>query len=183
MKAPENLKYEKFRVSKSGMYLDEHQIVDYMLSIDADLKAGYELLNEYRNYNSCATTINAASWLDELIIKFHNSTLEEFHKAYKLLKNWRQEIINSFNRVNGFIISNGGMERANRDIKTIIRHSFGFTNFGRFRNRVMFCKNKDASILAYRKDKKEKIKRKIYMISSKKGVLILISLKLIHLFF
>ena len=47
-----NLKYEKFRVSKSGMYLDEHQIVDYMLSIDADLKAGYELLNEYRNYNS-----------------------------------------------------------------------------------------------------------------------------------
>ena len=156
LKAPENLKYEKFRVSKSGMYLDEHQIVDYMLSIDADLKAGYELLNEYRNYNSCATTINAASWLDELIIKFHNSTLEEFHKAYKLLKNWRQEIINSFNRVNGFIISNGGMERANRDIKTIIRHSFGFTNFGRFRNRVMFCKNKDASILAYRKDKKKK---------------------------
>ena len=156
LKAPENLKYKKFRVSKSGMYLDEHQIVDYMLSIDADLKAGYELLNEYRNYNSCATTINAEEWLDELIIKFHNSTLEEFHKAYKLLKNWRQEIINSFNRVNGFIISNGGMERANRDIKTIISHSFGFTNFARFRNRVMYCKNKDATILVYRKDKKKK---------------------------
>lgn len=40
----------------------------------------------------------------------------------------------------------------------------------------MYCKNKDATILVYRKDKKEKekyIKRKIYMISSKKGVLIL----------
>ena len=43
----------------------------------------------------------------------------------------------------------------------------------------MFCKNKDASILAYRKDKK----KNIYMISSKKGVLILISQILIHLFF
>ena len=48
------------------------------------------------------------------------------------------------------------MERANRDIKTIIRHSYGFTNFERFRNRVMYCKNKDATILAYRKDKKKK---------------------------
>ena len=111
-------------------------------------------LNEYRNFNSHATIDNAAEWLDELMIKFHNSSLEEYYKAYKLLKNWRQEIINSFNRVNGHIISNGGMERANRDIKDIIRASFGFSNFERFRNRVMYCKNEDASILAYRKIKK-----------------------------
>jgi len=156
LKAPEKLGHKKFKVSKSGMYLTEHEIVDYMLSIDKDLKSGYELLNEYRAFNSAATIDNAKEWLDELIIKFHNSPLEEFYKAYKLLKNWRQEIINSFNRVNGFIISNGGMERANRDIKTIIRHSFGFTNFERFRNRVMYCKNKDATILAYRKSKKKK---------------------------
>ena len=47
------------------------------------------------------------------------------------------------------------MERANRDIKTIIRHSFGYSNFERFRNRVMCCKNKDA-ILTYRKSKNKK---------------------------
>ena len=79
--------------------------------------------------------------------------MEEYYKAYKLLKNWRQEIINSFNRINGYIISNGGMERANRDIKTIVRSSYGFSNFERFRNRIMYCKNNDASILAYRKKK------------------------------
>ena len=91
--------------------------------------------------------------LDELIIKFHNSKIDEYYKSYKLLKNWRQEIINSFHRINGHVISNGGMERANRDIKTIIRHAYGFTNFSRLRNRIMYVKNDDASILGYRKTK------------------------------
>lgn len=143
---PEKLGYKKFRVNRSGMYLDDHQIVDYMLSIDKDLKEGYELLNEYRNFNSCATIYNAEEMLDELIIKFHNSSLPEFIKGYKLLKNWRTEIINSFNKINGFVISNGGMERANRDIKTIIRIGYGYSNFERLRNRIMYIKNEDAAI-------------------------------------
>ena len=143
---PEKLGYKKFRVSRSGMYLDDHQIVDYMLSIDKDLKEGYDLLNEYRNFNSCATIYNAEEMLDELIIKFHNSSLPEFIKGYKLLKNWRTEIINSFNKINGFVISNGGMERANRDIKTIIRIGYGYSNFERLRNRIMYIKNEDAAI-------------------------------------
>ena len=143
---PEKLGYKKFRVNRSGMYLDDHQIVDYMLSIDKDLKEGYELLNEYRNFNSCATIYNAEEMLDELTIKFHNSSLPEFIKGYKLLKNWRTEIINSFNKINGFVISNGGMERANRDIKTIIRIGYGYSNFERLRNRIMYIKNEDATI-------------------------------------
>ena len=61
------------------------------------------------------------------MFKFLHSPLTEFHKFYRLLKNWRQEIINSFNKVNGHIISNGGTERANRDIETIIRHAFGYS--------------------------------------------------------
>lgn len=54
--------------------------------------------------------------------------------------------INSFNRINGFVISNGGMERANRDIKTIIRISYGYSNFERLRNRIMYIKNEDVAI-------------------------------------
>ena len=146
LKDPSNLGYKKFRITRSGMYMSEHEIVDYMLSIDKDLKDAYELLNEYRNFNSIATIDNAEEYLDELIIKFHNSKIDEYYKAYKLLKNWRQEIINSFHRINGYVISNGGMERTNRDIKTIIRHAYGFKNFSRLRNRIMYIKNKDATI-------------------------------------
>ena len=142
LKEPSRLGYKKFKTKRSGLYLDEHQIVDYMLSIDPELKQAYELLNEYRNFNATVRIENAESELDDLIIKFHNSKIEEYYKAYKLLKNWRKEIINSFNRVNGHIISNGGMERANRDIKTIIRHAYGYKNFERLRNRIMYVKNK-----------------------------------------
>lgn len=147
LKAPDRLGYKKFRVSRSGMYLNEHEITYYMLSIDPNLKEGYELLNEYRNFNSVASIDNASSLLDELIVKFHNSTLEEFYKTYKLLKNWRQEIINSFTRINNHVISNGGMERTNRDIKTIIRQAYGFTNFSRLRNRIMYVKNDNVPII------------------------------------
>lgn len=38
------------------------------------------------------------------------------------------------------------MERANSDIKTIIRHAYGFTNFSRLRNRIMYVKNNDVPI-------------------------------------
>ena len=146
LKDPSKLGYKKFKVSRSGLFLSEHEIVDYMLSIDNDLKDAYELLNEYRNFNSTATINDAANELDELIIKFHNSKIPEYINSYKLLKNWRQEIINSFHRINGHIISNGGMERANRDIKTIIRHAYGFKNFSRLRNRIMYVKNKNVPI-------------------------------------
>lgn len=146
LKDPSKLGYKKFKVSRSGLFLSEHEIVDYMLSIDNDLKDAYELLNEYRNFNSTATINDAANELDELIIKFHNSKIPEYINSYKLLKNWRQEIINSFHRINGHVISNGGMERANRDIKTVIRHAYGFKNFSRLRNRIMYVKNKNVPI-------------------------------------
>ena len=54
--------------------------------------------------------------------------INEYYKSYKPLKNWRQEIINSFHRINGYVISNGGMERANRDIKTIKPEDITLTN-------------------------------------------------------
>ena len=146
LKNPDKLGYKKFKVARSRMHMDEHQIVDYMLFIDPQLKAAYELMNEYKNFNATATIEDAEERLDELMNKFLNSPLTEFHKFYRLLKNWRQEIINSFNKVNGYIISNGGMERANRDIKTIIRHAFGYRNFRRLRNRIMYIKNKDTAI-------------------------------------
>lgn len=86
LKNPEKLGYKKFRVNRGGMYLTEHEVVNYMLSIDADLKEGYDLLNEYKNFNSCAAIDNAEDWLDKLILKFHTSSLQEYEKTYKMLK-------------------------------------------------------------------------------------------------
>lgn len=50
------------------------------------------------------------------------------------------------------------MERANRDIKTMFRLSFGSHNFNRMRNRIMYVKNDDAAILINKKSSSNKYK-------------------------
>lgn len=84
----------------------------------------------------------------------------QYEKVWKMLKNWRLEIVNSFNKINGFRITNGSMERVNRDVKTMFRLSFGSTNFERIRNRIMFAINKDTPILYNRKNKTKQTSEK-----------------------
>lgn len=145
-KNPEKLRWKRFKVSHSGMMLNENEIVSYMLSINKDLADAYELIVEYKVFNSTATIDNAKEKLDNLMIKFHNSKLKEMRQGHRLLKNWYQEIINSYNKINGHLISNGNIERANRNTKDLIRTSYGFSNFERFRNRVLYTQNDDAPI-------------------------------------
>lgn len=57
------------------------------------------------------------------------------------------EILNSFIRLDDYRVSNGPMERANRDIKTLFRIFFGSSNFIRRINRIMYTMNNDSSIL------------------------------------
>ena len=151
------LSYHKFNVKRSGQYMSTMEIVDYMLSIDNELKLAYELLHEYRAFNEIATSLNAREWLDELIERFKCSGIEEYKPAWKLLVNWHDEIINSFTLDDGYRISNGPMERVNRDIKTIFRNAYGSTNFIRMRNRIMYVLNDDSPILYNRKRNTNKL--------------------------
>lgn len=154
------LKYNSIKVNKSNMLLTPRQIVDYMLSLDDTLKRAYELKEEYLNFNFMAKLSNCEQWLDEIIYKFQIAQINEYIPFWKLLKNWRIEIINSFNYVDGKRVSNGPMERANRDIKTILRLSFGSTNFTRMRNRIMWIMNDDSAMLYSSKKYSNKRKSK-----------------------
>ena len=78
-------------------------------------------------------------------IKLHMSKNDE------LLENWKDEILNSFYRVNGFRISNGPIEKANSEIRKLIKVSYGCSNFTRFRNRIMYIINKNEPILGVKK--------------------------------
>lgn len=146
LKAEDQLDQERrIPLPRHHMELTEGSIVAYMLRIDDQLKRAYYLLNEYREFNATATIDDAADQLDDLIVRFKNFHCEEYLRVAKCLTNWREEIINSFNKVNNHVISNGAMERINRDVKTIIRNSFGFRDFTRFRNKVMYSINENSS--------------------------------------
>ena len=140
------------KVTKSGMYMTKYQIIDCMLTLSDKLKVAYELKEEYRNFVATATIEIAEHELNKLIIKFKEAHISEYANFIKIMSDWHDEIINSFYRINGHKITNGPMERINRDIKTIFGISFGSSNFTRVRNRVIFCINEDAPILPYRKN-------------------------------
>ena len=145
-KNPEKLSHKKFKVGHSVMELSENEIVEYMLDIDKDLNEAYELIVDYKCFNGTATPENVKERLDSLLIRFQNTKCPEMFQGYKLLKNWYNEIINSYQLCDGKHISNGNIERANKVIKDVIRLGYGFHNFNRFRNRILYILNTDASI-------------------------------------
>ncbi len=95
----------------------------------------------YRNFIATATIQTAENELNKIITIFKEAHIPEYADFIRILNNWHDEIINSFNTINNHKITNGPMERTNEDIKTIIRISFGSKNFTRTRNRIMFCIN------------------------------------------
>ena len=83
---------------------------------------------------------------DVIAEAFKQSQIKEYYTFYKLLINWKNEILTSFLRLGNWRVSNGNLERKNSDIKTLVKVSNGFTNFTRTRNRIMFSINKNVPI-------------------------------------
>lgn len=122
------------------------EIKKYLLSIDEDLAYAYYLKEEYRDFSRNADYDDCDEELNELIEKFLNSHIPEFREFGRLLNRWKQEIKNSFIRINGKRLSNSPIEGVNSRIKTIMKSSNGIRNFYRFRNRVVFGINKNVPI-------------------------------------
>lgn len=76
-----------------------------------------------------------------------------------MLSHWKIEIKNSFIRVSirennqsqivKKRLSDGPMEGTNSRLKCIIKNANGYRNYRRFRNRYMFCINKNTPILIH----------------------------------
>lgn len=117
-----------------------------MLELDNELKLAYELKENYRNFNQTASIEDAGDRLEDLITSFKQSKIREYIPFIKLLKKWKQEIINSFTRYNGYKIHNGYIERNNLLIKQIFNNGFGFKNFKHTRNRIIYIVNNNVPI-------------------------------------
>ena len=61
-----------------------------------------------------------------------------------MLNNWHVEIINSFIVVDGKHLQNGIIKSRNSIVKLIKITGNGYVNFARFRNRFIYCLNKNA---------------------------------------
>lgn len=143
----DTLKFEFKEVKRNHHFhydLSEEGILEMMLKVDKELKEAYELFHEYirfneTDYSNSLTTLND---LNEIINDYKLSNVKEFKELASTLENWKVEIANSFIKFKGLRVSNGPIEGRNSLIKKILRIANGYSNFKRFRNRVMYCLNK-----------------------------------------
>lgn len=93
------------------------------------------------NAKRVLTKQQALAELDELIQRFRSCELIEFSGFASLLNNWKKEIVNSlcvYNDLNKETVSNALIENRNKIIKNVKRTSNGYSNWRRFRNRLLF---------------------------------------------
>lgn len=142
----DKIKYSCRPHSHFGYLHDKFEVLSHILNVSETLKAAYELKEEYREFNLVGTHEEAKVKIPEFIERFKAFPRQEFRDFGCMLANWETEIINSFIRVHGKRLSNGPMESLNGRIDKIMDDGCGYSNFGRFRNRVMFGLNKDEPI-------------------------------------
>lgn len=84
-----------------GRYLNYRDIRNMMLDRLPELKVTYDLKEYYINMNSMTLLSDAPEAVDKAIELFECCGIAEYDEFYRLLNNWREEIVNSFTTING----------------------------------------------------------------------------------
>ena len=126
-------------------YVNYPQLLDLILKISPELNEAYLIKDRYLLFNSCCDFHNAEKDFNDILYFISKSKIPEMIAIYKMLNNWTEEILNSFIVINGRRLSNGIMESRNSIVKLIKKTGNGYVNFARFRNRCMYCMNKDSN--------------------------------------
>ena len=128
--------------------------------INNGLTICYSLKLELVAFYLKSTIDNAQVNLEHLIRSCIDTSIKEMIKFSNNLINWKQEIINSFTIVGteykveadkGQVVvcnkkvNNAIIENRNKIIKCIKNNANGYTNWSRFRNRVMYVLDPNAT--------------------------------------
>lgn len=142
---------------KLKSHLDKHMIRRYLLDIDDNLKKAYYLYIRYLEFNKTCTYQEACDELEILIDDYFNSCISHFIEVAKTLTHWKEYILNSFILVDSLDgstkrrLSNGPIEGINSMIEKININGNGYTNFSRFKRRVIYVINKDVALKALKR--------------------------------
>ena len=139
--------------------LNYYDIRTLIEAIHPDLKAAWQLKDELVDFYDNNDIDSAPEEMNKLIRKFSTSSVAEMKEFANTLKNWKQEIINSFiivkysykvDKDTGQVVvsakklSNGLMENRNNLLKTLKKNANGYANWDRFRNRCLYVLRPDA---------------------------------------
>lgn len=149
------VRYEESHMDRHfRYYMNTAEYERKFFEIDPRLERLRALRNKYVEFNkrNAGKPQKAALEIEVLIEEYKNSEDEIFERFARLLKKYKQPIINSFILLertvsNGDAIvarlSNGPMEAMNRLIKDLRRLAHGFRSFKHLRNRFLFASRTD----------------------------------------
>lgn len=124
----------------------QSNIVERILEINPFLNEAYKIKEEFIAFNdetpkTYTNRIEKEKELDSLIRRMMISEIQEMRDCAKTLKNWKEEILNSFYWIDERRLSNGPIEGKNNYIKKIINNANGLSNFKRARNKFIYSQN------------------------------------------
>ena len=111
--------------------------VNNLLYISPELLEAHTLKENFLKIIDEKETAVAKRMLKGWIYAAPNSNLTEFKKCSNTYINWQTGIFNTFD----YNYTNGFTEGCNNKIKVLKRNAYGYRNFNRFRNRIMFMFN------------------------------------------
>jgi len=144
---------------KLNRYVNFYEIKEMIEAIHPDLKVAWQLKDDVTDFYTNNTYESAPQALNELMQKFNTCGVQEMIEFARLLRNWREEIINSFiivknsykvDKDSGQVVmsaqhlNTGLLENRNSVIKCIKKNSTGYANWDRFRNRCLYILRKSA---------------------------------------
>ena len=112
---------------------EQKQQVNIMLYASPILSNAHFYKEDFLNILDCKDRISAQKAMSHWINSASNCGIPQIQKCAKTMVNWLTGILNSF----ASNITNGFTEGCNNKIKVLKRNAYGFTNFKRFRNRIL----------------------------------------------
>lgn len=128
-----------------GQYCNLYDLFNLLENTDEDMAEMINLKDELYDFYEKCTYEESKAKINELIIDFRSSSVPELVSFANTLTQWKPEIINSFIIIPGINkkMNNALIENRNKSIKLLKHSSNGYTNWKRFRNRVLYTINDD----------------------------------------
>lgn len=140
--------------------LNYYELREKLLDTNKDLRKAWDLKEDIVDLYDKCTVNDVEKKLREVIKEFHESEIPEMVAFSRTLAKWKTEIINSFyvygpvyqvDKDTGHVavrklkLNNAIIENRNAIIKCIKKNANGYTNWDRFRNRVLYVLDKKAT--------------------------------------
>ena len=129
-------------------YSNLNDIYHMIMDIDDGLAEAVNIRDWVHRFYRTTAHKDAKAELEDIIIACRTSKTKPIQEFSNTLTEWKQEIINSFIKIPTINrrMNNALIENRNKSIKLIKHSSNGYTNWERFRARVLYTLNDDTPI-------------------------------------